>query len=113
MSEQEATPPEGSIQLPVVWVGVDELPVHHVNQLVGTVSPQEVFLTLGTLVPPAIMADTPEERRAQAQGIGFVQIRPVVRVGITEQALRDFIGILEQTLKNFETLKRISEEPGE
>ena len=48
-------PPSGAIQVPVVWVGVDELPVYHINQFVGTVSKDEAFLTLGNLVPPGIM----------------------------------------------------------
>jgi hypothetical protein len=44
--------PEDGVQIPVVWVGADDLSVHHVNQFVSTVSPHEVFLTLGTIVPP-------------------------------------------------------------
>jgi hypothetical protein len=98
----EETPPEGVIQVPVVWVGVDDLPVHYVNQFVGTVSPNEAFLTLGSLVPPAIMGATDEDRLAQARSIDFVQIRPVVRVAVTEQGLRDLIGVLNETLSNYE-----------
>jgi hypothetical protein len=95
-----------SRQVPVVWVGVDDLPVHLVNQLIGVVHPHEVFLTFGTLVPPAIMAETLEERRAQAEAIPFVQIKPVARFGFTPDRLREFIGILQQTLANYETQQR-------
>ena len=101
----EPAPPEGGIEVPVVWVGVDDLPVHHVNQFVGTVNPQEIFLTLGTLVPPPIFGGTPEERLAQAKSIEFVQIRPTARVALTDEGLRAFIRILNETLANFQEQK--------
>ena len=94
-------------QVPVVWVGVDDLPVHLVNQLVGVVQPNEIFLTFGTLTPPAIMAGTVEERRAQAEAIPFVQVKPVARLGLTPERLREFIAILEQTLANYEAQPKI------
>jgi hypothetical protein len=103
----EETPPAGPmIQVPVVWVGVDDLPVYHVNQFVATVSPTVVFLTLGTLAPPAILGGTDEERLAQVRSIDFVQIRPVVRTAMTEQGLRDLIRVLNQTLKNYENQQK-------
>ena len=97
-------PPEGAIQLPVVWVGADDLPVHHVNQFVTTVSPTEVFMTIGTLVPPPLMGSSPEERLEQAKRLDFVQIRPVARVAMTEQSARDLMRILKQTLDNYEKM---------
>lgn len=107
MTTPEPSPEElEARQIPIVWVGVDDLPVPLVNQLIGLVQPNEVFLTFGTLVPPAIMAETLEERRAQAEAIPFVQVKPVARLGLTPDRLREFIAILQQTLTNYEAQSR-------
>ena len=55
-------PPEGAIEVPVVWVGVDDLPVQFVNQFLGVIEQNEIFLNFGSLVPPPIMGETIEER---------------------------------------------------
>jgi hypothetical protein len=95
-------PPEGAIQVPVVWVGADDLPVHHANQFVGVVAPGEVFLTMGTLIPPAILGETEDERRAMAEKVQFVPIQPIARIGLTPDGLKALMAILEQTLANYE-----------
>lgn len=110
-----ATPegaPEGTVQVPAVWVGAEDLPVEFVNQFVGVVHPGEVFLSLGTVVPPTIIGNTDEERKAQAESIRFVQVKPVARIALTPERLREFIGVLQQTMANYETmLQRMSDAP--
>jgi hypothetical protein len=98
-------PPEGFIQVPAVWVGVEEMPVHFVNQIVGVVHPGEIFFTLGSLVPPPIIGATVEERKAQAESFQFIQVTPVVRFALTPQKLQEFIGVFQQTLANYERLQ--------
>lgn len=90
------------VSKPVVWVGADELPVHFVNQWLGVVGPGEVHLTLGTLTPPAIMGETVEDRKAQVEAIPFVAIKPVARIAMAPGGLRQLIGILQETLANYE-----------
>jgi hypothetical protein len=102
-------PPEGAVQVPVVWVGVDDLPVEFVNQFVGVIQPNEIFLTFGTLVPPAIIGRSEAERKAQAESIQFLQVRPIARVAMTPTRLRELIGVLKQTLDNYETMQRTME----
>jgi len=100
----DAQDAQEGITLPVVWVGADELPVHFLNQFLGVVQANEIFLTLGTLVPPAIMGATTEERRKHAETVPFVQVKPIVRVALTPARLRELITVLEQTLSNYENL---------
>ena len=103
---------EAYVQVPVAWVGTEELPVHFVNQFVGVIAPGEVFLNLGAIVPPAILGDTEEERKAQAESIRFVQVKPVARIALTPERLREFIGVLNQTLANYEKQQRtLTNEP--
>jgi hypothetical protein len=99
-----ATPetPEDAIRLPVVWVGAEELPVHFLNQYLAVVAHGEIFLTLGTLMPPAIMGETMAERRSQAESIGFLQVKPIVRLGFTPERLKELIEVLQQTVANYE-----------
>jgi len=44
------------------------------------------------------MGETIEERRAQAESIQFIQIRPVARLAMTPERLRQLIDTLQQTL---------------
>lgn len=99
-------PPEGVVQLPVIWVGTENLPVHFINQFVGVVQPGEIHLTLGSLAPPAVIGATEEDRRAQLEALQFVQVKPVLRMALTPQRLREFIQVLQTTLQNYEQLPR-------
>jgi hypothetical protein len=97
---------EGYVQVPLVWVGTEELPIHFVNQFAGVIGPGEIFLYLGSVMPPPILGDTEEERTAQAESIRFVQVKPVARMALTPERLREFIAVLKQTLTNYESQQR-------
>ena len=101
----ERREPQG-VQLPVVWVGADDLPVQFVNQFLGVVHPNEIFLTLGTLVPPAIIGDSVEERRKQVENLPFVPIKPIARVALTPARLEEMIRVLQDTLTNYEAQQK-------
>lgn len=92
---------EDRIEVPVVWVGADELPVLFVNQFIGQADKAEVFLTIGQMVPPAVIG-TEAERREQLEHLQYAQIRPVARLAMTPAKLRDLLSILEVTLRNAE-----------
>ena len=98
-------PPEGAVQVPAVWVGAEDLPVQFVNQFVGVVHPGEIFLTLGTVVPPAILGNTEEKRKAQAESIQYVQVKPVAQLALTPERLREFVRVLQETVANYEKLQ--------
>lgn len=93
---------EGTREVPTVWVGAEELPVQYVNNFVGITDPTGIYLTLGSLVPPPIVGDTVEERKAQAEAITFVPVKPVARVAMSPAGLKRLIEILTQTLQNYE-----------
>ncbi len=40
------------IELPTAWVGAEDVPVQFSNAFVGVVAPNEVFLNIGSFVPP-------------------------------------------------------------
>lgn len=84
-----------SIEVPIVWVGVEQLPVVFANQFVVQVDRGEVFLTIGQMVPPPIIGATEEERRAQAENIEHVQVKPVARLVLTPSRLHELAAALE------------------
>jgi hypothetical protein len=78
-----ASDPQQPIELPVSWVGGDELPVLFANQfLVQTQGPHEFVVTVGQLVGPPLMG-SPEEQAEQAAEISFVPVRTLARLSMT------------------------------
>ncbi len=103
--------PPSSVPVPIVWVGVDELPVFFANQFVAQVERGEIFLTVGQLVPPAILGNTDEERRQQLESLSYVPIKPVARIAFTPDRLQELSSILEITKQNYETQRRLLGDP--
>ncbi len=99
--------PEG-VNPPIVWVGVDDVPIVFVNQTIGQVGQQtEVILTFGQLAPPAILAETREERERQVKSLTHIPIKPVARLALTKTGLEELVGVLQQTLVNYEKAQEI------
>ncbi len=99
--------PEG-VNLPIVWEGVDDVPMVFVNQTLGQVGQQsEVILTFGQLAPPAILADTQEEREKQARALTHLPIKPVARLALTRTGLEQLVDVLHQTLTNHDMAQEL------
>jgi hypothetical protein len=89
-----------SITLPVVWVGLDDAPVMFANSLIVQHSAENEFLlSFGQLSPPPLLADTPEARHEQAQQVGYIPIKPVVRLGMNRQRVQELVDALQQNLR--------------
>jgi hypothetical protein len=87
------------VQIPVVWVGVDDMPVLMSNEaVVQHAGPDEFLLTFGLLTPP-LLRGTPEEQAEQARSLGYVAIRPVARIGLTRQRLEAVLQVLQENLR--------------
>jgi len=66
--ESQSVDQEGhGIQIPIAWVGVEEVPIFFANQVVCQFQQNEFILTFGQMSPPAILGATEEERAAQAE----------------------------------------------
>jgi hypothetical protein len=87
--------PEGR-EVPIVWSGVEDLPVLYVNQFVSQAGPGEIFLTIGQLQPPALLGNE-EERREQIEQISYVQVKPIARLAMTPSKLKELIQVLQIT----------------
>ncbi len=90
-----------SVSLPVVWVGVDELPVHSANQFFGQVHDGEIYLTVGVVTPPLLPADE-AEAFARLTEMTYVPVRPIVRLALTKPRLDEVIGVLQEVQQMYE-----------
>ena len=93
------------VDIPLAWIGAEELPVHLLNQFVCQFSQDEFILTLGQTVPPAIMGVTPEERAQQIEGIAYVPVKPIARLALTRARLVELIATLQANLGQYDQHK--------
>lgn len=105
-----ATPrrPQRALQVPIVWVGTEEVPVVLANNFfIQFVQPDqdEFVLTIGTVVPPVLIG-TPEQMEEQARSVSFVPVRAVARLGLTRQRVVELRGILDTILRQYDEARR-------
>lgn len=94
---------DAPIELRVVWDGVDAVPPVPANQfLLQPISTQaekvdEIVLTAGHLVPPALTGP-PDEQRALALALSVISVRPVARVSMTLDRARELRDLLVRVI---------------
>jgi hypothetical protein len=103
----------GGIEVPVVWLGPEDIPIVYVNAMVsqfelGTLD--ALIVTLGQMTPPAIVGASDEERREQLEQVAYVPIKPVARLGLTIARARELVATLEANLDQLEDAKRMRPE---
>jgi hypothetical protein len=91
---------EGEIQVPLTWVGLEEVPTLAANQIVVQFTAKHEFvLTFGHVTPP-ILLGTEEERREQLRMVTFAPVKPVARLGLTRQRIEELVQVLTENLQN-------------
>jgi hypothetical protein len=91
-------------QVPLVWVGVDEAPIHFTNQMLGQfVGREELVLTFGQAAPPALLGSY-EERLEQMRQISYVPVRVIARLSLTRSRLAEFHRVIGETLDNYDKM---------
>jgi hypothetical protein len=98
------------IAVPIIWLGVEDVPILYANAFVGQFDPQtadSVILTVGQMTPPAIMGATPEEREEQVRQIAYVSIKPIVRLGLTVARARELVATLQASLDQLEEANKL------
>jgi hypothetical protein len=89
------------IELPLVWVGIEDVPILLANQYLGQVQQQEIILTLGQVTPPVLLG-SPEQLAQQVERLSFVPVKTVARFGLTRTRLEELIGVLQATARQFD-----------
>lgn len=91
--------------IPLVWVGLDELPVLFTNQFLIQHWQDAFVITAGQLVPPPVTG-MPEEQAAEIEQISYIPVQPVARLGLTRTRVRELIVFLEASLEQYERKQR-------
>lgn len=91
-----------AVQLPIRWVGVEETPLLVANQFLGQTGTGDIILNFGAVVPPPILPGTPEQQAEQLGEYTYVPVRAVARLGLNRTNLEQLIGVLHQTLANYD-----------
>jgi hypothetical protein len=82
------------------WVDADQLPIELANQFACVfLGSREFVLSIGQASPP-ILLGTDEEREEQLRGISSIPIHTIARLVLTDERIRELIGVLEQSLDN-------------
>jgi hypothetical protein len=86
--------------VPVAWIGTEEMPVLATNTAVVQFSAKDEFLlTFGQLAPPILLGDD-EQRLEQARMVTFVPVKPVARLGMNRGRVEQLIQALQENLAN-------------
>lgn len=91
------------VAVPLVWVGLDDLPVLASNQLVTQADADGVHLVFGYVTAPVILGDSQRQQELMRQ-VEFVAVRPLVRLAVSRRRLGEFIEVLQTTAENYDKL---------
>jgi hypothetical protein len=83
--------------VPVVWVGLTDMPVIASNTLISQFHKDLFILNFGFVNAPPLMG-TPEEVKKQVEAIGSITVTPIARLALTENEIARVIKILEENL---------------
>ncbi len=87
------------VQLPAVWIGLDELPIQMCSQFLAQIgAPNEILLAFGQAAPP-LTVGTAEEQQLQLRATPFVPIRALGRFSLTAHRLAELLEGLQQLLE--------------
>lgn len=93
-----------AIRLPLIYVGMDEVPLLYGNHFAIQHSKGDFFLTVGQVQPP-ILLGSPQEREQIAKKLNYVPVKIVARVGISYDHIVELIQVLQKNVKAYETEK--------
>ena len=97
--------PDGAVAKPAVWVIPDDLPIGVANQFIGqAVGRQEILVTLGYALIPAILGADEEQRRMQAEQVEYVPIQATGRFTMNRGRLEELRDVLTATIANHDTI---------
>jgi hypothetical protein len=94
---------ENSRAVTVTWGDLDALPLLFSNQILGQARPQEgiMYLAFGHAATPPFVG-SPDEIRKQAEALEQIEIKPLARLAMTPEGVREVIQVLRSSLEKYE-----------
>lgn len=92
----------GTIQIPLKWDSVRDVPTVYANQLYVTHAGGEFYLVFGEVVLPA-----PD---ATASAIDHLDVKPLVKIAVPRHIMGDFIEAMNTNYDNFlQRMRKVQE----
>ncbi len=95
--------------VPLVWENVEGVPVLLANQFIIQHNQDEFILTIGQMVPPALLGDE-QARIAQLQEIERVSVKPLARIAFTRARLIELVQALEGNREIYDQTQQARDE---
>ncbi len=100
-----ATGKSPGIQVPVSWVGAEDIPITFINNWLGQVDDKgDATIMFGHYTPPPLVG-TPEEILAQAERIAYIPCHPVARFTLSRPRLFELAEALQKILDVQQTVR--------
>ncbi|MFG1804879.1 hypothetical protein [Streptomyces sp. NPDC049040] len=90
------------IAKPLVWGGIEKLPVHASNQIMIQIDQDQVYLNFGIATPPILTPGSADDLRLQAEQIPFVEVQPLQRLSVSRRHLSDIVDVLQRAITAFD-----------
>ncbi|MER7838279.1 hypothetical protein ABTY98_20900 [Streptomyces sp. NPDC096040] len=91
-----------AVTVPLLWVGLDDLPLLSTNQVLTQFDSDHVYLAFGSATPPVLMGQNEEAVRDQAKRLSYVPVRGVTRLAVSRRHLGELIEVLQRTADTFD-----------
>lgn len=92
------TAPQQPVQVPLVWINLDETPIELASIFqVQVQGPDEIIFNVGQTAPP-MLTGTPQEMAVQAAAVPFVPCRTLARFSLTTDRIRQLQTIFTNML---------------
>ena len=95
---------EEQIELPLFFIGSEDVPIVLSNLQVIQHVQQEFIITFGQFSPPIVLG-SPEEQMEQAKSKQYLPVKTVARVAMSPQRVADLIRALQENLNTWKSSK--------
>ncbi len=90
------------VRLRLAWVDFEEADVLSANQIVSQFLEEGLFVVSFGMVTPPFLTGSADERKEQAEALGFLPVRTLARIALTPLGMRAMIDTLQANLEKYE-----------
>ena len=99
MADGDSGGETSDIQL--VWGDRDDAPILFSNLILAQNLRDDFIISFGQASPP-ILPEDEGKRREALEGIDFVPVKTIARIGMSAQRMREFVAVMQQNLERYE-----------
>lgn len=98
----------GIVGIPLVWVGIEDVPIMFANALMCQFDNDlSTFIFSAGQVTPPPLSGTPAELAEQVSNLEFLQVKPIARLSLSRDRVRELVAVLEASLDQCDRASRL------